>query len=425
MANVQDLVNKVFARALTLPRNFQALVGVVKSSFEYELSSVGDAIDVEASYPIGVQDVTPAVTSPQAPARVAKTRKLLVDKHRQSVPFDLTHQQMTQIDSNLKYVPSNLNAAIDALAGDMNALCWSQYKYGYTYFGDPTLQAFESAQYGALWASVPYSRLEDNGIPRGATGEMLLDATSIALAKGIGTFQADATGDASSVMRQNSLGTFSGLRFWVDQQSPIHVAGTAIDDGSLGGGGGTGYQLQTQSNNDILTGTPLAPNVQKNHIDEVDTQVVYLSIATAGTGTLVPGDLITFAGHDQTYVVREANDPLTQSDVAVTISPPLRVPVDGSGSAVNVTPVMTHQVGLAIHPDAIAFANRAVELGSASEGNYTRSTMQDPQSGVVQRLTREAQSFQTAWYTDALFGAIAWHPEWICRIVHNGGTVAP
>ena len=120
---------------------------------------------------------------------------------------------------------------------------------------------------------------------------------------------------------------------------------------------------------------------------------------TGGTGDFVVGDLISFAGHDQTYVVTAGG---AASGSTLSIAPSLQVDVAGS-AAITVT--ADHELNLAFHRDAIAFVTRplASDPDANALGSIVRS-ISDPESRLTLRLEITRQNKQTNWSWDILYG---------------------
>ena len=127
-----------------------------------------------------------------------------------------------------------------------------------------------------------------------------------------------------------------------------------------------------------------------------------------GSGTMLVGDIVTSAGHDQPYVVAEA-----LASNQFRIAPGLQAAVADDAA---VTLKATHVVNLVFHRDAIAFATRPLEgtvrpgLGSVVE------TAVDPESGLALRLEVTRQHKLTRYAFDLLWGAALVRPELAVRL---------
>jgi hypothetical protein len=179
-----------------------------------------------------------------------------------------------------------------------------------------------------------------------------------------------------------------------------------------------GFNLFMQQNMPTHTaGTAAAATVTEISNSAAGVKTVTLKVA-AGTATLVEGDLITFAGHTQQYVVTTGVT-LDTTGVSVAIEPGLKVAVNGSGTPVAVTVKASHAVNLGLHADAIGFATRPLVTNSAqarSLGSIIVPTV-DPQSGLTLRLEVTRQYKQTMYSYDVLYGANVIRREFGVRLL--------
>ncbi len=116
-----------------------------------------------------------------------------------------------------------------------------------------------------------------------------------------------------------------------------------------------------------------------------------------GTGAFVVGDIITFAGDPQTYVIT------TQSAAPATviaIEPGLKIAPPNNAV---ITKKATHVMNPAFHRDAIALAVRPLEVPEDGLGSIVRSAV-DPVSGLALRLEVSRQHKRTRWSFDILWG---------------------
>ena len=133
----------------------------------------------------------------------------------------------------------------------------------------------------------------------------------------------------------------------------------------------------------------------------------------SGSSGLVVGDIITFAGHTQTYAVTVAGTTSSGAQT-VTVAPALKAIVADNAA---VTVKGDHVVNLAFHRDAFALAMRPLAAGTIADayGNNIVS-MTDPVSGLSMRLEVSRQYKQVVYELDALWGVKLIRPELATRI---------
>jgi len=161
------------------------------------------------------------------------------------------------------------------------------------------------------------------------------------------------------------------------------------------------------------TSTPLSAGAATaNGVNPAGAQTVSIAKAT-NPAPLVKGDLITFAGDAQTYVVTD-DVALIVGNTAVNISPALQVATAG-GEVMALT--ASHTVNLAFHRDAFAFASRPLEdVVSAGLGSIIQSAV-DPVSGLSLRVEVTRQHKQIRWSYDILYGGALVRPDLATRVL--------
>lgn len=123
-----------------------------------------------------------------------------------------------------------------------------------------------------------------------------------------------------------------------------------------------------------------------------------------GSGTILAGDIITFAGDANKYVVATA---LT-GGVVVLAAPGLRQAL-ADNTAVTVTAASTRNV--VFHRNALELAIRAPAMPNGGDAAVDAMTIQDPYSGLVFEV-RAYKGFQKAMFNvSAAWGTKLWKPE--------------
>jgi len=141
--------------------------------------------------------------------------------------------------------------------------------------------------------------------------------------------------------------------------------------------------------------------------------VTTVTLASAGTGTVLVGDQIRFAG-DSTYYNITAGDTDISNGGTLTFYPGLKVAIPASATAFTVQGAGVARVqNLVFHRDALALASRPLETQDPfGLGNF-RSAV-DPISGLVLRFEVTRQHKQTRLSYDILWGSQCVRPELGC-----------
>jgi hypothetical protein len=384
MANdLTEIATRIVAKSAIHLREMCVMPLLVNADFSDEVARAGDTIDVPLPSAVAVSDVTP---SHQAPAPASTTL------HKVSIPlanwkkagFYLTDKEMVQILAEQSFLPMQALEAIRALANAVNESVHGEYKGVWGYVGTAGTTPF-GAGVGVESATAVRKLLNRQVAPRDFRSAVLnFDAEAQALA--LPQFSdAEKAGD-SRPKTEGEVGRKFGIHWFADDAVRTHVAGTAADGGS---------------HTITVVGTTSAGAMS-----------VTLKSNT-GTPTLVAGDILSFAGHDQTYVVG-AGVSLDATGVTVAIQPGLKANVAGA-SQVSVR--ASHVVNLAFHRDAFALAMRPMIAGTEElPGGGRMYKAMDPQTGIPLRLEVTRQYKQTVWEFDLLWGVKLVRPELAIRL---------
>lgn len=406
MANtLTAIMPKILARSLQSLRGRCVMPRLVNSDYSMDAAKKGATIDVPIPTAVATRNVAPAQV-PIAGVDVATTSvQVPLNNWKQNDPVYLTDKEMAEIDRNEHYLPMQLQEAVNALATDVNT----------SIFGEYMTATLDQGIYGVVGAAgtTPFAAVTDatgarkilnkQQCPKSPrVGVVDFDAEAAALA--LAAF-ADADKTLSAAVKiEGEIGRKYGIDWVADDDVPTHTAGT-IADASAGRtcaiNNGAGYAIGI---NDI--------NVDNG---------AEASVA----GTILVGDIISFAGHSQTYcVIANTSSAMYSAGVytfatnAITnlkIYPALQTAVVDDEVA---TVVATHVVNLVFHRDAFAFATRP--LADATTGLKLGSeilTLQDELTGLIMRLEVSRQHKQVAWEFDILWGVKLVRPQLACRIL--------
>ena len=372
---------KILARGLLALREQAVMPRLVNADYSAEAARKGDTIDVPLPSAIAASDVTPSNTPP-SPSDSTISQVQIALSNWKKAGFHLSDKEVMEIDRNETFVPMQMSEAVRALANAVNASVHAEYAGVYGYIGTAATTPFATDVSDATEAR---KLLTKQLAPRGERRAVLdfdAEANALALAQ---FSDAEKVGSAE-VKIEGEIGRKFGIDWFADDGVPTHTSGTASDSGT--------YTITTAA-----AGTA------------GDTAVTIKS--DVGTPTLVAGDVLSFAGHAQTYVVT-AGATLGVTGVAVSVSPSLAANV-ANAAAVDVR--ASHIVNLAFHRDAFALAMRPLTAGTAdlSLGNQILS-MTDAQTGLSLRLEVSRQYKQTVWEFDVLWGVKLVRPELAVRI---------
>jgi hypothetical protein len=362
---LQAIMPKILAQGLMALREQAVGIGLVNSNWGPETARKGDTINVPLPSAIEAKDVapsnTPPATDPIAPTTVPIELNRWVE-----APMYLTDKDLGEIDSG-GTINMQVSEAVKALANRVATDLYGEYRGVYGYEGTAGDTPFGSGVEVAS-ATAVRRRLNKQLAPMDDR-RLILDPDAEAVALGLRAFQDQSWRGDGEGIRNGQIGRKLGFDVFMDQLIPTH------------------------------TSTPLTAGAATvNGAHDVGDTTVSIAKAT-NTSPLVRGDVISFAGDDQTYVVT-ADVTLAVGNTNVGISPGLKVAKSG-GEAVTLRD--SHVVNLAFHRDAFALAIRPLEAPGNGLGNLIQSAV-DPRTGLALRLEISREHKRTRYSFDILYG---------------------
>lgn len=376
MANdLTAVIPKILAQGLMALRSNCVMPSLVNSDYSTDAQQKGSTVDVSIPSAVAAKQVVPGPTPPATDDSTPTSVPVSLNQWW-SADFYMTDKDMKEAMDG--YLPMQASEAIKAVADNVNGYLFSLYTKFYGFAGVPGTTPLASGTSEATQVRAVLNRqlapLNDR--------RLVQDPDMEANALDLRAFQDVNFAVSAEDVRAGRTPNKLGFMWTMDQNIPTH------------------------------TSTPLtsgAATVNGSHTAGATS----VSIAKAtNPSDLVEGDIITFAGHDQTYVVT-ADTTLTVGNTPVPISPALQVDLAG-GEAVDLK--ASHVVNLAFHRDAIAFATRTLEDEiPAGLGSIVQSAA-DPVSGLTLRLEVTRQHKRTNWSFDILYGANVVRPELGARL---------
>jgi hypothetical protein len=136
-----------------------------------------------------------------------------------------------------------------------------------------------------------------------------------------------------------------------------------------------------------------------------------ITLASAGTGTILAGDVITFAGDSNQYVVASGDADVSGGGTITLVAPGLLQAIPGSTTAITVTNTSNRNIFFA--RSAIALATRAPALPEQGDSAIDRMLITDPVSGLTFEVSMYAQYRQMQYEVALAWGVAAVKPEHI------------
>lgn len=376
MANTNTLtvvIPQLLAQGMKALRAFAVMPRFVNRQYEAVAGDKGSTIDVPLSSAITTQDVTPSYVAPDDAGTVPTKIAVALDQWKEA-PFFMSDKDMLEAISGI--IPMQAEEAVKSLGNTVDSAILALYKGVYGYAGVAGTTPFASDLTEFLAARKTLNTQLAPNDPRYMV--MGVDAEANALA--LRAFQdASFRGDTAGIM-DGSIGRKLGSTWFVDQNVPTHTAGT-----------GSGLTLD---NTDMVAGVKTA------------------TLAAAGSGTLLVGDVFTF-GSDTSGQTYTATSAASSAGGAFTFEPALKTSWTANNSTVTIK--ASHVVNINYHRDAFAFVNRPFAGADPLGIGFYQSGL-DPVSGIALRLEVSRQHKRTRWAYDILYGVKLLRAELACRL---------
>ena len=383
MANTMtNVVDTIFAQSLLALRGFATMPRLVLTDLRNATAEQGDVINVTIPSIATVGDVTPANTPPAGDNLAPTKAPIALDQWRMT-KMHLTDKEAREVAMSYKAgtMNSEVSERMRVLAEDVNAYIMGLYTDFYGLAGTAGTTPFGSDHTDATAARKLLNLQRAPLEPR----RVVLDPDAMANLLGNRTIlDAGFRRQGEDTARTGLVGEFLGFDWYEDQQVPTHTV-NAIGAGAL----------------------------TVNGVNAVGASSVSIAKGAGANWSALKGDIITFAGDSQQYVIT-ANTTVTQNtNTSVPISPTLKVATAG-GEAVTVAG--SHTANLAFHRDAIALAVRPLAAAEGFSGGNEIRTAVDPVSGLALTLEVSREHMRTAWTFSILYGAKVIRPELGVRI---------
>ena len=395
MANntLTSMIPKILARGLMGLRRRNVMTRFVNTDYSIEAKEKGDTIDIPLSTAMTATDVTPANVPPD-PTAITPGKVQIQLNNWKHVSFKLSDKDLHEINAKESFVPIQMSAAFEALATAINNSVIANYLGIYGVAGTAGTTPFAST----VNSINDLDKVLNEQLCPLENRTLLLNYSAFSSAKSLSAFSSYNDVGNSETIIEGSMGKRFGFNIQADAYVPTHTSGKV--GGEAGG---------------------------KTIVKAATAHAVGVSAVTATVGStnamaLLKGDIITFAGHSQTYVLTANASGAAASDVTLNISPTLQVALAGSevitgASGAGYTSGTNHVVNLGFHRDAFGLAIRAPGDGLKEWNIGDSLTLPDPETGLIFRLELVREYKQLMWDLDALWGTNLIRPEYAARLL--------
>lgn len=364
-----NLVGDVYAALDVVSREMVGLIPAVTLDPSLSRVAVGQNVTSVVAPAATAYDITPAATAPDNGDQVLGNKQFTISKSR-GVPFRWNGEQSLAVNNaghgvltiQQQQIAQAFRTLINEMESDLAAL-HSKFSRAY---GTAGTTPFATA--GDFTDAAEAARiLDDNGAPK---FDRHLILNSAAAAKLIGKNSAANTQGDNSMLRQGVLLDHAGFALRQSAQIKTSTAGTASS--------------ATTDNAGYAVGA------------------TEITLASAGIGTIVAGDVITFAGDTNKYVVESGDADVSNGGTITIAAPGLRVAMSAATKAITVVAAAARN--MAFSREAIILGTRLPALPPEGDMAQDRVTIVDPMTGMSFELAMYGQYRQMRYEIGAAWG---------------------
>jgi len=378
MANdLSGLIPDLYCAADTVSREMVGFIPAVTLDPDCARAAVGQKVVSAASQGAPASDITPGVTPPDTGDQSFGNKSIIITKARK-VPVRWNGEQTLGLNNNgprrAILLRDQFTQAMRTLVNEIELDLALLYKTSSRAFGAAGTTPFASD------LSDPANLvkiLNDNGAPTGDR-QLVINTTAAAKMRSLAQLNKANEAGNDSMLRRGLLLDIHGFIIRESAKVVSHTKGT-----------GASYQTN------LLAGYAVGETA--------------LALDT-GTGTVLAGDVVTFTGDANKYVVASA-----LSAGALTIGAPgLQATLADN---VVATVGNSYAANLAFSKSAIHLATRAPALPEEGDQAVDRTMITDPVSGITFEVSMYLQYRQVYYEVAIAWGVQNFKPEHTCTLL--------
>lgn len=379
MANdLNGLIPTIYNALDTVSRELVGIIPAVSSDMTFERAAKGQKVKSPVTSGATATDITPDVTPPDDGDQNVGSIEMEITKARR-VPVRWNGEEKRGLDNNgasynvilRDQFAQGMRTLVNEVEADLAAL----HKYASRAVGTAGTTPFAS---GLGDTAQALKLLKDNGAPASDL-QMVIDTTAGANMRTLAQLNKANEANDDSLLRRGVLLDVHGFAIRESAQIKSHTAGT----GALATTDATGYAVGAKE----------------------------ITLASAGTGTVLIGDAISFAGDPNKYIVVAGDTDVSNGGKVTIAAPGLRKAIPAAATAITVTAGSVRNM---VFPrSAIALATRAPALPQQGDSAVDRTIITDPVSGLSFEVSVYAQYRQVQYEIALAWGCAALKPEHI------------
>lgn len=383
MANtLTGLIPTLYNALDVVSRELVGFIPAVSSDMTFERAALGQTVTSPVTNGATASDIVPAVTPPNDGDQQIGQVSMTINKARR-VPIRWNGEEKLGLDNNgasfnvilRDQMAQGMRTLVNEVEADLAAVAINASRaYGTAGTTPFATNLADSAQLRRI--------LSDNGAPLGDL-QMVIDTSAGANMRTLTQLSKANEANDDSLLRRGVLLDVHGFAIRESAQVKTPIIGSAASATTNTAGYAVGA-----------------------------TAIV---LASAGTGGVVAGDIITFAGDSNKYVVAAGDTDVSNGGTITLAAPGLRKAIPAAATALTVVSASTRSAAFA--RSAIALATRAPALPPQGDSAIDRMLITDQVSGLTFEVAMYAQYRQMQYEVSLAWGTKAVKSEHIASLL--------
>lgn len=393
MATILTLTNllpDIYNAMDTVARERVGFIPAVARDSTAERAAIGEVVRSPVVGAMAAEDLTSANVAATPPTQTISNVSMEITKSR-SVPFGINGEETKGLQNAGTLGGINqqrIEQALRTLTNEIEVDLASQHIYASRAYGTATGTPFNTAS-DLTDFSNSLRILEENGAPS-TDLHMVLGSAAVNRLRGKQStlFQLNTGGMAAEeLLRRGSITSAPVMGFDLHQSAAVKTLVTTGTSNSAGTTDAAGYAVGATT----------------------------ITLANAGTGSLIAGDIITFAGDTNQYVVVTGDTDMSNGGSIVIAAPGLKQAIPAAATTITLIAATTRN--MAFHRSAIQLATRAPAMPEGGDDADDMMLVTDPVSGITYEFIVYRQKRQVRYEINLAWGYKVVKPEFISLLI--------
>lgn len=343
-----NLIGDLYAGLDVVSRELVGMVPSVGRDSGAERAAVGQSVTYHIAPAANVSDITPAMQVPEPTDQTIGNGQIVITKAR-AANFGWTGEEERGVNAN---GPGALSIQADQFAQGLRALT-NEIE------SDLCQNAIYASRAWGTAGTTPFASdlgdiaqvrkiLDDNGAPP-SERSLVMNTSAGAKLRTLGQLTKANEAGTTMTLRDGELLNVHNISLKESAGVINFVKGTAAGSTTNAAGYAAGATT--------------------------------ITLASAGTGTIKAGDVVTFNGDTNAYLVVSGDTDVSNGGSITIAAPGLRQAIAASATAITV--VGNHACNIGFSRNAIHLVTRAPALPAAGDAAVDRQQLVDPRSGLV------------------------------------------